>query len=659
MPKIINSNSFRNFALDKIEKNSGYNILLDNFNFKTNYNLKSIIKLKEIKILNKNKKQVLLLNDVVLSFKPFNYKPDNIKINYLYFDKTALEKNKKSNFDFNSLPKLSLNKAEIILQKNSSLTLYNIKGLKEEGHYSISFKGYIQSRYLSKNIQIKSNKNILIKNKSLIAHNAALVFNNSPLVIDGVLFNKGKFDFFLQGVDIPTQSIREAFLFYRKQIKPSEKNFMENFYDFKGTGSINLNFKNKAIFGYAQLDKFLFKSVKFDIPFYYPKSVFYFNKDEVSLKTHGLFNKEKLYTDYFGHRIFSKNRINEGTLISIATDALALEHLPDTRIIGTPDLKVKYIVQHRKPKVFYTLDLKHGEDISYKNISINSINKVRQFKANTIKIDNKLYLKNYTYFIENTPTIIGLGEFTKKNNKFHLDFITLDTVDFVPTKTLGKYSKYIEDGVFKASLKYIAVDKDFFGNINFKINNIIFNKLKLKNIDITADIKNNHINFILQNAMFYKPFNDFLFNDGSKLKKILSKKDLAKIRGLDVPIFGNFNLDIENKLIDNIEIYNQNKFLSAFLEGCYKLKTKETSLNLWAGYNKKEYKKIKLFYIIPMHWLTNFIFKKEFSSKIYQKQIEKIPPIEAAPCLTEVVLINIEGNINDSSNLKFKLKSIE
>lgn len=656
LPKIINSNKLEAFTLDKIKQKSGYDITLKDFDFKTDYALNNEITLKEMNILNKKKRRVLYANNITLNFKPFHINPNKVKINYLFFDKTNFSK-ANSRFKLEKLPQITLNKADIILQKDSKLTLYNLKGIKEEQHYSISFRGFLKSKYISKSIELNSNKNIIIKNKILSANNLALIFHSSPLVLSGKLYDKGKFDVLLQGVNIPAKSVQEVFLFYRKQVKPKEKNFIENFYDFKGLAQFNLRIRNKSLDGTAALDNFAFKSVKFDVPFYYKRSVFYFKKDKVSLKTQGLFGQEKLYTDLFATNIFSIDRITQGSLISIATDDLALKHLPDTRIIGTPRLSVKYIVQRRKPKVFYLMTFKKGEDISYKNISLNSIQTNRTIKANTIKIENKLYLKNYTYFIADTPTLEGLGEFTKVNNKFHLDFITLNTIGYVPIKILGKYSKLIEDGIFRANLKYNAVDKELLGNLNFKINSLVFKKLKLKNIDLSANIKNNNVDFTLQNLTFDKPFSDFLFGRDSKfkLKKFLSKKDLNKIKCLDFLIWGNFDLDIKNKLIDNIDIYCQNKFLSAFLEGCYKFDSKETCLNLWAKYNKKEYKKIKIFYIIPLYWVSNFIFKKESSSEIYKNKIEKIPSIEVAYPNIEIILVNIKGIISD---LNFKYRRV-
>lgn len=503
LPQIINSKNFQKQIVNFIFKKSHIKTEIVNLNYKTNFDLSSGATVEKLILKNKNNEIFLSFDNAKADFRAFKLMPKKIKIDYLVFNKTKYESQNKSKFQLKNLPELAINKIDIILENNSLLSLNNLETSYEQGKYAINFHGEISSKYISSKIKLKEQKNLFIQNEELIASDFEINFKNSPLIINGKLISKNSYNFTLKGSSIPIKEIAGCFLFYRKQIKPQEKNFIENFYNFRGLADINLRFKKKRIDGIAVLNNFQAKSVKFNIPFYYPKGIFYFNGDKISLKTKGTFGKEELYTDFFANKIFEKDRISRGSLISNVGDGFIKRYFSYAKIQKRIGLEVKYKIQFRKPEVEYFAKIPKGANIYYKKMNLGLVNLDRTIYAKTIKKENHLYLKTYNYSA-NKKIIYGDGLFTRKNNKFYLDNISLNTLDFAPVSIIGIDDEYLKEGVFKGKLKYFTKDDNINGDIELYFKKFVHPKAVLENIHAIGSVKNSIINFVTKEIFFAK-----------------------------------------------------------------------------------------------------------------------------------------------------------
>ncbi len=481
LPKVINSPYVINKAQNFIKNNFNLDIKTKNLRFFPHYNLSYDISADSIKI-----DDFLKIENVILNSKAFNIKPYSISAKYLFFDKTKLKENKTKKFNLNYLPMVDIKKADIILQNdkkyNSNIELNNILSRYEDKIYYIGFKGLINSNLLNEALILDSSE-LMIKNKELYLNNYKLKIANSIFNLDGIIFSnssinskKDGINFTLSAQNAQVFEIEKVFLFFMKQ-KQKDKNFIENFYDFKGLADIDLNFrlnfhlKNKkgAIFGLVKLKDFQFKSVKLSVPFSYKEACFYFKDDNVTMITNGLLGQEKLYTDFYAYKIFDSSRLIKGKMVSSIAQNFASNYLPDTKIIGRIPLRVEYFIQYHKPMVRYFADIAKFNDIYYKQLHLALINHNRKIEAQTIKIKEHLYLKNYTYLIndKNFREVVfkGCGEFLRKNSKLHLTFVNLKTNEWITTDILGFISDIIPKGLFRGNVTL------FGNNGNKKIKN--------------------------------------------------------------------------------------------------------------------------------------------------------------------------------------------
>ncbi len=730
LPKIINSTDFQSKIENFITQKTKTKTQIENLTFKINPDLTLEGKIEKLTLKNDKNEIFLNLDKIEANFKPLKFMPEKIKINYVFFDKTNFKSKNKSHFKLKNLPEIIVNKIDIILEKNSQISLYNLKTVYDGEKYTINFKGEVISKYISSKVKIEEKENLFIQNEKIFASNLRINLKNHPLIINGMLFSKNSYDFSLKGKSLPIAEIKSCFLFYRKQVKPFEKNFIENFYDFRGLADVDLKFKNKNIFGNITLNNFQTKSVKFNVPFYYPKGIFYFKGNKISLKTQGTFGKEKLYTDFFADKLFTKEKIVEGSLISNIENDFAKTYIPNTEIVKKAGLKVKYRILHHKIEVQYFLNIKKGANIYYKKLNPGFVEFNRTIYAKTLKKGNNLHLKTYNYSTDK-KILYGEGFFTRKNNKFQLDKISLNTVDYAPVSIIGISDEYLKNGVFKGNLEYFGKEKNLSGKIDLYFKKFVHPKITLENIYASGTINKNVIDFASENIYFakgilkakgfydikkhntdiffdaknidaniasnqllnleeqffgkacakiyFKSFNKFekinahcdfsikngmltklssreflIKNSKFKLKKIV-KIDPKKARAVVSNIRGSF--DIFNNNMKNIEIFNESKYLSLYLQGSYNIESQYACICLWGKFNKKAQDGIKIFFV-PLSWVTKFVFKNERTKNLYKNQIEKIPPIEAKPKEQEIVLVNIEGNINSLKNLKIELKNI-
>ncbi len=608
VPIFINSKSFIGF----IEKKTNYRIETQNFSFKLNTNLSYDLTFDKIEVFNNDKKFLYLTQGSITS-NPLKIKPESIKIDYVYFDKTEFTSDKKNKFDFNTIPKINIKKMDILIYKNTTIAFDNITINKEK----IDFSAKIDSKYLQDKVSIDKGV-IFIKNNNLLTNNLKINFNSKTMNLEGVIVGPNP-KFTLYAKSIPINDIKQCFLFFIKQKKPNEKNFIENFYAFKGLCDINLEFEKKSITGNVNLKDFTFKSVKLSVPFYYKNAIFYFNKDKVSLTTKGTFGGEKLYSTFLAEKIFNNDRLITGTMESKVGNNFAKKYLKNAKIIKKVNLLVEYEIKNHSPEVFYTIDLNKGSNIYYLKSGLGNTDYKRKICAKTKKQGNLLKLENYAYStIANKKTnriIYGNGLFVRKNQKLNLNYISINTNDWAPSAVLWSISKYIQGGKFKGNLKYYATKKHIVGKIVLKNSN--YKDWNIESLSVVANekIASAKIEGNYKNSPFYgfiETQNDFSndivvndwnmhlknyriektnkktkkYNSSAKKKNLTIKKAKLKLDNLSYKKIKVENIVLEGFVEDNLVTFKTKNAdfakgqLSA--QGNYDITTNSSDINFLA-----------------------------------------------------------------------------
>ncbi len=797
-PLIINNKKVQINILNLIKQKTGHDFVVDNLNYKTSLNLKSTLKIKNIS------NEFLKIEN--LKAEVFVLKPLDINADYVLFDYTKFnpaskkDGKKKSIFKF---PKILIKKADLVINDYLKLKFNNISYLNNK----INFTTYIRK---------------------------------SSINVDGNYFSNTNYKIKVFAKDILAKDVRDIFANTMKKIKPDEKNFIENFEDFKGFCDIDLNFENKKITGTATLKEFETRFIKFPVPMHFKNAIFYFKGNKVDLKEKGTFGGKPLYTEFWARNMFQKDKYTGGFLESLTSGNIYKKYVKDADISGYVKLRVDYFIQNQRPEVRYRADIYKNAKVRYKKIDISLKDYKRKIEAKTLKNGNNMELQHYSYsYLKDglyKDILFGRGLFYKNfpKDKFKLAFIEVETNGYAPISILGFLDKYIKEGGFKGKFNYDGQNKKLIGNldiinsrykdfyvqnalidlnelkgvikakgnylnepfsaylnidndlenikihkldlylkkyeikrqksnktkfnrkkiqktmnsirkenINIKEANLRLDELKFKNIilnnlalngyvknnvayfnmlDISFakgklkafglyDIQNNssNIDFSAQNIdsnesasmifnlkdnfsgfanakMNVRTYNNlqyidadasFSIKDGAltklgssefmiknfrkgknplkfKIQDIINV-DIKKMEALKSDIQGQFK--VKNEKIYDVEIFNQNKFLSLYLMGGYNIKNQNTTACLFAKYSKDSQKGIKILFI-PLSWITKIIFKNENTRQYYKKCIEKIPPIETNSADTEIVLVKLIGNLNNSDSLKVDLKSL-
>lgn len=155
---------------------------------------------------------------------------------------------------------------------------------------------------------------------------------------------------------------------------------------------------------------------------------------------------------------------------------------------------------------------------------------------------------------------------------------------------------------------------------------------------------------------------EFIIKRANKSKKPLKVRlsdiiniDLSKSSALKSDLKG--ILKINNTELKDVEIYTKQKYLSLFIEGDYDIEKENAKIKMWGKYNKNAQKRVKILFI-PLSIIMKLIFKPEPTMHIYQKQLNKIPCIQATNEETEFFRVKIYGNLN-KNDVKVDLKSIK
>lgn len=449
---------------------------------------------------------------------------------------TRKNKDKKTPkpFDFRKLPEISAGRLVVEFNKNT-LTAENVNINAEKA----SFNAEIKTPFLDDTLIISDKGHINFDGESAYAKDLEVKYGTSSIYLNGKLTdNRKNIDLHITGENLPVRDIEKTLLFYQKSQDPAKK-FIENFKDYKGNIDVDLNLKRDGIYGKCTASKLSARAVWFDIPLYFEKVIFNFDKDKITSKAQGLVGGQKAVHTLNITHLGSEDKEVTGNLFTLLGENF--KYVPELRILHSVNAEITYNIKRKKITVDYNLEIPEQSDILYKNAYLGLRNSKRRFSAQTLKDNNDLKLTNYDYSIINDGTIkniiTGNGLFKKINGKFNPQFITCKTNGYAPASVTGSFGRYVQGGEFKGDLKYDFIERKIFGN--FEVINTRFRDYFVKSAKILAD-----------------------------------KTILIKAEGTYLKQKFTCNLNAENILQDEIYVYNLNLFLDKYIVKKHKQKAK-------------------------------------------------------------------------------------
>ncbi len=535
LPPVLNSNvsSLESFLC----RQTGIKISSDKVKLKTTPLLHVKLDVPELSAAGTGEIKDLYADINLLDFSKSIIQADLITINVDQISVlTRKNKDKKTPkpFDFRKLPEISAGRLVIEFNKNT-LTAENININAEKA----SFNAEIKTPFLDDTLIISDKGHINFDGESAYAKDLEVKYGTSSIYLNGKLTdNRKNIDLHITGENLPVRDIEKTLLFYQKSQDPAKK-FIENFKDYKGNIDVDLNLKRDGIYGKCTASKLSARAVWFDIPLYFEKVIFNFDKDKITSKAQGLVGGQKAVHTLNITHLGSEDKEVTGNLFTLLGENF--KYVPELRILHSVNAEITYNIKRKKITVDYNLEIPEQSDILYKNAYLGLRNSKRRFSAQTLKDNNDLKLTNYDYSIINDGTIkniiTGNGLFKKINGKFNPQFITCKTNGYAPASVTGSFGRYVQGGEFKGDLKYDFIERKIFGN--FEVINTRFRDYFVKSAKILAD-----------------------------------KTILIKAEGTYLKQKFTCNLNAENILQDEIYVYNLNLFLDKYIVKKHKQKAK-------------------------------------------------------------------------------------
>lgn len=543
LPFVLSSKFFVNNINTIISHTIGINVKSDKFDFVSHPNLDFDLKFSELNVYVKNT-EVLKLKNGYLKYDIKKLSFEKIGIDYLYIDEKAIKKvfNKNSapktfNFNLDKVPITNIKKAEIWIDNDGVnsifISLSDINLVKKQNAIFCTFEGEIISDLFRNLINIGKQGYIYIKDNSVYANNIQILIGVSKLYIDGKIIDSDKNnDFSIKGKDIPICDIKTSLLYFQK-LKDSSKKFIENFYDFSGFMDVDIQVKEKGVFGKCIAKKLAAKTVLFDVPIFFKKVDFIFDKDSLKAAENGILGGEKVYTSFKLSNIAKKNQEVVGNVYANLTNKSVSKYIPYLSLHGYAATSVDYSVKNKKINVNYLLKLKRDSDLHYKNAYLGLIDKNRRLFVKTLKENDTLKILHYDYSIQEgsniSNIILGDGLFIKRSGHLVPSYLTCKTNGFAPVSVTGSFGRYISGGYFNGNLKY-----DFEN-------------------DILTGV------FILKDSLY----KDFYIEKANVIAESAKMKIIAN--GYYLNSLFEANLEAENNFINKIHVYNMELFLDKYV----------------------------------------------------------------------------------------------
>ena len=497
----LNSDSFIKISNNFIKTKYNMNSDISGFKAEISPLLSAKITAKSI-IIKDNDKVGLNIQNSNISVNAGKLKKLDIDLIYANLDilnKLKSEKKKdlkkKKSFDINKIPDANIKKIEIVGNDGEKLsvtsTLFAIK--ENNGIKNLDIILNITLDRVLHPIIIGKVGSLYIENNELTAKDFPLAVGKTKVVLDGSILNDKKSgNFTIKGDKIPVKETVATVLFLQKY-GISERKFIENFTDFKGSADVDLVYKDNDLSGVITANDLSAKFLPFYIPIQCKRAEFFIKNGEVKSLAEGTFGTEKMTHELLIKEMYDKQKKEVfGKVSSKITSALAKKYLPsDIKVKNYLDMQIDYYIKQKKPNAKYYINIPASSGIMINDFHAGIKNKNKKIFAETQKIDKEFFLKDYRFSVQEgnqfKDILHGNGYFKIINGKMTPQYITLNTNGYVPNSFIGSFKQYVLGGKFNGALKYSFTTEQITGK--FEVVDTIFNHFLVKSASVIADDK--------------------------------------------------------------------------------------------------------------------------------------------------------------------------
>jgi len=514
LPSYLNSPKFSNDINHFLYKNFKLHYKAEGFNFKTKYNLRVSLDANKISLFKdfdsdgeiEDEEKLFYTENFHISTGTLKHKSVNFTADYLIFNSEYLKeilptkkhhsKKARQTSGYSFFNKIDIKHAVLIFSNDKGdkfrFDISNLLLKKEKESSKITFLSEVSSELLKNNVKIGENGYLEIKNRSLRANNLSLRFGDANISINGLIHNSDNgTNFKVSGQNIPVDDL-EASLLYFQKLRKKDKVFIENFYDWGGVINIDLNVNNAGIFGICKAVDLFAKSRLFSVPILFKEGKFIFEGREVSSFATGTLGFDKVVSIFKLTNMATKDQTVEGIIQSDLRNQTVSTYVPHTRVKEFASAEVKYHVQNHIIDVDYSLNIKQGANLYFKDANLGLENKNRKLFVHTKKHDDVIELTSYKYSMEDENgydlILEGKGLFKKINKKFRLQYITAKTDGYAPVSVTGSFSDYLDGGEFEGDLTYDNNSEQITGK--FSVVDTKYQKFHVEKADFIADKQN-------------------------------------------------------------------------------------------------------------------------------------------------------------------------
>lgn len=488
LPVVLNSDfmvaKYETFLSSKLSAS----VEIKNFHFKSNPDLTYSVRLGELGVISdkiqkvecsKNEdvsNKILLVKNfefgsMFLSPRPKKVIADSIYLDIKEFRKYLSLGSKKSKRQLNLsyFPIININNLYLNLDENGSYAQFN--GIKSDVQNGKIYCNLLGQVYLS-----SFDKTLFIGKSGQIYYDNGLWFDKYSASVDNSeVFISGKSDDLnIKANKLSVNELEYLFLYFYKLKYPNKKNFIENFSKFKGTLDVDLKISSSGVFGKCFAKNLGADFSKYNIPVYFPLVEFNFEGRNLWVKTNGTFGTEPVYTDFYLSGLATNELETKGTVRSDLTDKFCKKYFNPVKITGIVSAIVNYHVRNKVVNVDYLLTVNKGSNIVLGAQSLGNIDTVRKISAHTLKQGEDIHIKNYSYDILASGSVIrniinGNGLFTRSNGHFRPVNVSLKTNDFIEVSDVKSLiQNFFEKGKLSANIQYDFRNKNILGYVKLK-----------------------------------------------------------------------------------------------------------------------------------------------------------------------------------------------
>ncbi len=463
LPKIVNNKTTINKIQSLIFDKTGIETNIIGLNLQISPKLNIALDVDSIDTKYKNA-PIFDVKDLSLNYKLLQQHLTLVAAKNIYINGNSLkklpkrqEKKNTKKFDLNKIPEIHV---QNITFHSDILDIFT-EDINSTNN-RISFNTKIKTSYFNGTVKIGNSGFLQISDDKLIANQLKVELDNSRLYIDGYLLDNNKNpDFSVKGNNLPVSEIMPVIQQIQKA-KETERKFIENFKNFKGTANINLKVNKDGIWGTCVGNNLSANAVWFDIPLFVKQAVFNFRGQKVDSIAEGILGKEKVtHTLNITDLLNPQKKLVIGTVKTTLTKKF--DYVPNLTVLNSVNINLVYKLKHRKPDVYYNIDIPANSDLIYNSFYLGLRDYKRKIYGNTFKDNSNLYLRKYKYSYtasdKENVIIFGDGLFMKNIDKIDPDkfvpqYITCHTNGYAPISITGSFGEKVNGGEFSGDLKY-------------------------------------------------------------------------------------------------------------------------------------------------------------------------------------------------------------